>query len=380
MSALRWLAGVLLALRGGARRRRAEAQRLARSARELERAEGLNEAARQATARGDRGRLPALAEELEKSHAQVRRRRAEPPPTVERSAGGTPVVAGIVLIALAAAALAAIAFAVLYVVVPDTQLLGLSAGVAAAALAVAAAVAGKRLVPRETVVSEYHWFGDGEAQEDVAEIVAEAGEGVSRRRLLLGAAGAAGLTAAGAAAVPLASLGPGVDARLATTGWTRGRRVVTEEGVPIRLQDVQGSALVLGFPEGGDPRRSLGDSINLLRFEIGQLDLPPERKAKCPGGVVAYSRICTHAACAVSMYRAPLFADTEPSPALVCPCHYSTFDPRRGAAVVFGPAGRPLPQLPLRVNAAGELEADGGFYAPPGPSYGTVRLERGRDG
>ena len=64
-------------------------------------------------------------------------------------------------------------------------------------------------------------------------------------------------------------------------------------------------------------------------------------------GIVAYSKICTHAGCAVSLYRVPTFAPVEPKPALVCPCHYSTFDPAKGGGVLFGPAGRPLPQLPL---------------------------------
>jgi ubiquinol-cytochrome c reductase iron-sulfur subunit len=88
---------------------------------------------------------------------------------------------------------------------------------------------------------------------------------------------------------------------------------------------------------------------------------------------VAYSRICTHAGCAVSMLRYPLYGPHHPRPGLVCPCHYSTFDPLRGAAVEFGPAARPLPQLPLRVNAAGELEAAGDFFDRPGPTYDWVR-------
>jgi ubiquinol-cytochrome c reductase iron-sulfur subunit len=57
----------------------------------------------------------------------------------------------------------------------------------------------------------------------------------------------------------------------------------------------------------------------------------------------------------------------------VCPCHYSTFDVRRGGAVMFGPAGRPLPQLPLRINARRELVADGDFFDGVGPSWSGVR-------
>jgi ubiquinol-cytochrome c reductase iron-sulfur subunit len=56
-------------------------------------------------------------------------------------------------------------------------------------------------------------------------------------------------------------------------------------------------------------------------------------------------------------------------PALVCPCHYSTFDVLDGGSVEFGPAGRPLPQLPLTIDAAGVLRATGPMSGPVGPSW-----------
>jgi ubiquinol-cytochrome c reductase iron-sulfur subunit len=57
----------------------------------------------------------------------------------------------------------------------------------------------------------------------------------------------------------------------------------------------------------------------------------------------------------------------------VCPCHYSTFDPARGGEVIFGPAGRPLPQLPLVIDGRGELRAGGGYSGPVGPAWSGVR-------
>src|SRR5205085_2907301 len=93
-------------------------------------------------------------------------------------------------------------------------------------------------------------------------------------------------------------------------------------------------------------------------------------------GIVAYSKICTHAGCAVALYRKPTFPTVEPRPALVCPCHYSTFDPARGAKVLFGPAGRPLPQLPLFVGPSGELRAAGNLSGPVGPAWWGVRNRR----
>ncbi|MDQ3849169.1 MAG: Rieske 2Fe-2S domain-containing protein, partial [Actinomycetota bacterium] len=318
-------------------------------------------------------RLAELAHRLKDTHQEVRRRRAEPPPTVSREIVATRRVEGVVLGALGVTIAAATAFVVLYVAFPDTQLLGLCLGIGALGIALAAVVAGKRLVPREKAVTEYHWFGDEESQADVEEIVHEAGEGVSRRRLLLGAAGLAGLSMAGAAVLPAASLGPRVDDRIRATPWRPGRRLVRRDGTPIRADEVTLDSFLLALPEGADARHSLAASVNVLRFPEHELVLPAGRRAGAPAGIVAYSRICTHAGCAVSMYRAPLYRPTEPGPALVCPCHYSTFDPRRGGAVEFGPAARPLPQLPLRINAAGELEATGDLTAQPGPSYSGVR-------
>ncbi len=76
----------------------------------------------------------------------------------------------------------------------------------------------------------------------------------------------------------------------------------------------------------------------------------------------------------MSLYRTPLNQPTSHlGAALVCPCHYSTFDVARGAAVEFGPAARPLPQLPLLIRADRVLVAAGGFSGPVGPSWWGVR-------
>jgi ubiquinol-cytochrome c reductase iron-sulfur subunit len=103
------------------------------------------------------------------------------------------------------------------------------------------------------------------------------------------------------------------------------------------------------------------------------LKLPPGREIWAPEGILAYSKICTHAGCAIALYRNPLFDPPEPNHALVCPCHYSTFDPAQGGKVLFGPAGRPLPQLPLMIGPDRRLLAAGRMTTPPGPSWWGVR-------
>lgn len=282
----------------------------------------------------------------------------------------------LVLAVLLLAAAAAIAFVAIYVAEPDTQLLGLAFGVALLLLGAAAAVAGKHVVPQERRAEEYPEFGDEQAQADVDEIVREPGSSITRRRLLVGAAGIAGGAVGAAALVPAASLGPNVDARIAATPWRRGLRVVDRDDNPVRATDVTENTFVTGFPEGAD-KKILAAPLVIVRLPLEDLELPPHRLAAVPDGIIAFSKICPHAGCAISMYRHPRYETTAPSPALVCPCHYSTFDPARGGKLEFGPAGRDLPQLPLEVNAAGELSAAGDFFDTIGPSYARSRLKRG---
>jgi ubiquinol-cytochrome c reductase iron-sulfur subunit len=77
---------------------------------------------------------------------------------------------------------------------------------------------------------------------------------------------------------------------------------------------------------------------------------------------VAYSKVCTHAGCPVDLYQEQLYQ-------LLCPCHQSLFDVLKGAQPVFGPAPRPLPQLPLKIDEAGYLVASAGYDQPIGPGF-----------
>jgi ubiquinol-cytochrome c reductase iron-sulfur subunit len=80
------------------------------------------------------------------------------------------------------------------------------------------------------------------------------------------------------------------------------------------------------------------------------------------GGIVAYSKICTHVGCPVGLYE-------HRTHLLLCPCHQSTFDVAQDCQVIFGPANRPLPQLKITVDADGYLIAAAPFLQPVGPSY-----------
>jgi ubiquinol-cytochrome c reductase iron-sulfur subunit len=257
----------------------------------------------------------------------------------------------------------------------QTQLLGLALGLALLCLAAAAIVASRLLVPVEEISEPYPTPEHPEEQEALVQLVEESAERMTRRRLLKTAAGGAGLALGAALVTPAASLGPVLAPNaLRETGWRRGLRLVDSEGRPLHADDLDPKSFYTAFPEGLT-HEQLWSPLVVVRVVPDELDLPEGRDPQrwAPDGIVAYSKICTHAGCAVALYRTPLSEETSERPALVCPCHYSTFDPAAGAKVLFGPAGRPLPQLPLEIDADGNLRARGDFSSPVGPSWWGVR-------
>jgi ubiquinol-cytochrome c reductase iron-sulfur subunit len=144
--------------------------------------------------------------------------------------------------------------------------------------------------------------------------------------------------------------------------------VVDEEGALVSLNQIPEDGFLTVFPEGHE---GAADAQTLLiHVRPGSLKLSPERMAGVPDGThVAYSKICTHAGCPVGLYRAE-------SQSLLCPCHQSQFDVSDGAKPFFGPAARPLPQLPLGVDEENVLVAQGDFSEPVGPAFWD--MNRGR--
>jgi ubiquinol-cytochrome c reductase iron-sulfur subunit len=275
-----------------------------------------------------------------------------------------------------AAAVCGAAFPVVYAIdaIPNqTQFLGLSLALCFTFLAAACVVIASRLIVTEENEEEYGPPAHPEEQEKVEQLVEESGERFTRKRLLVVAGGAAGTALGVALVTPAASLGPLFDVRsLYRTPWRRGVPLVDEVGRVFRADDVEEDTFYTAYPRGAD-REQMGAPLVVVRLRQADLHLPPERRDWAPDGIVAYSKICTHAGCAIALYRKPTFPVVEPRPALVCPCHYSTFDPGRAGKVLFGPAGRDLPQLPLQIASGGELQAAGNFSGPVGPSWWGVR-------
>lgn len=185
-------------------------------------------------------------------------------------------------------------------------------------------------------------------------------ETVTRRTLLVRLLGAAGAALAASIAVPALSLGPRPGQSLFRTAWSPGARLVDGDGNLIRPADIATGQVVTVFPQGHEG--SADAQTLVVKVDDTLLELPDGRSDWTPEGCVAYSKICTHAGCPVGLYRAE-------SHELLCPCHQSTFNVLIGAAPTFGPAARPLPQLPLAVDDDGYLIAQRDYLEPVGPSF-----------
>jgi len=185
-----------------------------------------------------------------------------------------------------------------------------------------------------------------------------------------------------AATVPLAvaplfllrDLGPLPGTSLDTTVWRKGLRLMvygTNRPLTPAEFSSPGSIITVG-PEGylDNDDDMAKAAVIIIKFRPGEVHYSD---GNTPVGgytvrnwtvnnIVAYSKICTHVGCPAALYE-------QTTHHILCPCHQSTFDATRGAKVIFGPASRPLPQLPIGVDSQGYLIATGPFDQPVGPSF-----------
>jgi quinol---cytochrome c reductase iron-sulfur subunit len=166
----------------------------------------------------------------------------------------------------------------------------------------------------------------------------------------------------------LRDLGTLPGTKLRHTLWSKGKLLVNmNTNEPLRPSDVAVGSLTFAKPEGLE--ESAEDfQVQIAKAALMIVRLQPENiKDKrelewSHQGIVAYSKICTHVGCPISLYE-------QQTHHVLCPCHQSTFDLSDGARVIFGPAGHALPQLRIGVNADGYLEALGDFEEPVGPAF-----------
>ncbi|CAL9309992.1 cytochrome bc1 complex Rieske iron-sulfur subunit [Streptomyces sp. SudanB66_2053] len=168
--------------------------------------------------------------------------------------------------------------------------------------------------------------------------------------------------------VLLRDLGPLPGTKLRHTLWSKGKLLVNmNTNEPLRPSDLIVGSLTFAKPEGLEEHdhefQTEIAKAALMLVRIKPDDIKDKRSLEWSHeGILAYSKICTHVGCPISLYE-------QQTHHALCPCHQSTFDLADGAKVIFGPAGHPLPQLRIGVNDEGYLEALGDFDEPVGPAF-----------
>jgi ubiquinol-cytochrome c reductase iron-sulfur subunit len=249
--------------------------------------------------------------------------------------------------------------------------LGLTLGVALFCIGAGAVHWGRTLMSDHELVQERHPI---EAPADVrAQVHADFRQGAAesqlgRRKLIRNTMFGAMAMVPLSGVVLLRDLGPLPEDKLRHTLWSRGKLIVNmNTNEPLRPSDVAVGSLTFAKPEGleehdhGFQNEIAKAALMLVR--IKPEDIKDKRELEWSHeGIVAYSKICTHVGCPISLYE-------QQTHHVLCPCHQSTFDLSDGARVIFGPAGHALPQLRIGVNDEGYLEALGDFEEPVGPAF-----------
>ncbi len=263
--------------------------------------------------------------------------------------------------------------------------LGLTLGLALLLIGIGLIQWARKLMGDHEIIEYRH--GAASSSEDVAESLAAFDIGVqesgfTRRSLIRNSL----LTSLGLLGIPavvlLRDLGPLPGDAPAKTVWKAGVRVVNDvSGAPIKPSDMVVGQLVNAEPAlffesedaNGNVVPAVYEGVELqnakakaavIMVRMEPADITPSAKAQNWGidGILCFSKICTHVGCPISLWE-------QQTHSVLCPCHQSTFDLADNAKVIFGPAARALPQLPLAVDAEGYIVATADFDEPVGPSY-----------
>jgi ubiquinol-cytochrome c reductase iron-sulfur subunit len=222
------------------------------------------------------------------------------------------------------------------------------------------------LLPGHDVIASrgHHAVSSAEDRQAVVESLDRGIGPMARRPFLFKTLGLVGGVFGICAAFPIASLGDRPHTNLEETPWARGTRLVTIDNVPIKPSDILVNGILTVFPQVNGQADTSDALAPVLLINVGdaQIEVPPSRQGWIVEGVVAFSKICTHAGCPVSLYSVTAHQ-------LICPCHQSTFDVLSDCKPVFGPASRSLPQLALATDQQGYLIAQAPFDQPVGPGF-----------
>jgi ubiquinol-cytochrome c reductase iron-sulfur subunit len=288
----------------------------------------------------------------------------------------------------AVSALCIIGFVVAYVMIPTDSyinlgpagtfqtsnfVLGLTFGLATLLIGIGAIHWAKKLMADEEIVDERHPLGSPQEDKDAALAMFEQGTAESGfverkmvRRTLIGALALFPIPFI----VFLRDMGPLPGDSLRHTIWRKGSRIVVDvSGQPLRPEDLDIGTLVSASPADLDEVQHLEGNQNArAKASIILVRMKPQEIRSQQGenwdyqGILAFSKICTHVGCPIALYQ-------QRTHHLLCPCHQSTFDLADSGNVVFGPAYRRMPQLPITVDSEGYLIAQSDFQEPVGPSF-----------
>ena len=251
--------------------------------------------------------------------------------------------------------------------------LGVTLGLAIFLIGTGAIHWARKLMPDEEVTQSRHSYASSnQIRESVMQEIREGGieSGFATRKIVRRSL----LTALAVLPLPAVILaldfGPMPKNELRETLWTKGMRLVTDPtGRYLRPEDFSVGSLVSAHPENLHAWEEENHNLNArAKTSILVVRMTQEQLRTSQGegwdyqGIIAYSKICTHVGCPIALYE-------HRTHHLLCPCHQSTFDLADSGNVVFGPAARRLPQLPLGVDEEGYLVALSDFQEPIGPSF-----------
>lgn len=259
--------------------------------------------------------------------------------------------------------------------------IGLGLAIAVFFVGAAAVHWAKTLMPDDEAIEERHPIRSSEESRTAAAEIITGGleeTGIARRPLIVTSMVAALAALPIAVLAPLSTFGPLPGNKLRHTFWGSSdepqRLARDHDGTPIRAADVAINAIFHVMPEGltPDTEHYLEERAKAATVivRVDPRDVKDEESlANGYDGILAFSKICTHVGCPVALYE-------QQTHHMLCPCHQSTFDVTDGAKVIFGPAHRPLPQLPIEVDDEGYLIAPGDFTEPIGPSFWNIHKDK----
>ncbi|MCU1491073.1 MAG: Rieske (2Fe-2S) domain protein [Acidimicrobiaceae bacterium] len=256
-----------------------------------------------------------------------------------------------------------VGFGIAYTQNGSTQWLGLTIGLGMLAFGFAMAAWGKFLMPRGPFEEPRAPMATTKEEKEafVSDFATRGKVAVERRSFLVKLMGAAAAILGIVAAFPLIrSLGPLPGKSFYKTAWRKGSYLTTIDNRRVKVGDVEVGGVLTVFPES-DVGGAISQTI-LVRPQTTAIVTKPGRESWAPQGYIAFSKVCTHAGCPVGLYE-------EQVQQLLCPCHQSLFDIYAGAEPIFGPAPRPLAQLPLFIDSSGYLRAQAGYDEPVGPGF-----------